>query len=278
MQSGELLPPWSVVAQNDATDSGNEIHDDRVAQQYGFEGGLVPGITVYGYMTGPMVAAFGAEWLDRGGMEFRLRRPVYEGEKVSVTAEVKRFDASRSEVALAVRNADQEACAVGTGWMLAEAPPLDDAIPPRRAVPETRWPAERSTFEREPVLGSVEAVWKDAKSAAFLEQMQDANPVYRERVVHPAWILRQANLVVDRSVAVNPWIHVSSEIQNLRRAHAGEVLETRARVLELFEKNGHEYVDLAIVMTARAQDAAREDAVPILKGEHRAIYKPRQKD
>ena len=47
MSSGESLPLWTGVAQNDATDSGNEIHDDRVARQYGFEGGLVPGITVY---------------------------------------------------------------------------------------------------------------------------------------------------------------------------------------------------------------------------------------
>lgn len=277
MQSGELLPAWSVVAQNDATDSGNEIHDDSVAKKYGFSGGLVPGITVYGYMTAPLVAAFGPEWLDRGGMQVRLRRPVYEGEKVEVRAEVTKSDAGGTEVELAVRNAQGEDCALGTGWMLAAAPESEADLPARRAIPDTRWPAERETFEREPVLGSVEAVWKAEHSADYLEQMQDTNVVYRDNVVHPAWILRQANLVVDRSVAVNPWIHVSSEVQNLRRAYAGEVLETRARVKDLFEKNGHEYVDLIIAITTREQGEAPESAIPILCGEHRAIYKPHPK-
>ena len=232
---------------------------------------------MYGYMTGPLVAAFGPEWLDRGGMQVRLRRPVYEGEKVQVRATVTRAGPERSEVDLSVLNAAGESCALGTGWMLGQPAAAPTPLPPRRALPETRWPPVRETFEREAVLGSVEAVWKDEHCGVYLEQMQDSNPVYRERVVHPAWILRQANLVVDRSVAVNPWIHVSSEIQNLRRAYAGEVIETRARVLELFEKNGHEYVDLAIAMTARAQDQPRDEAVPILFGQHRAIYRPRKR-
>ena len=162
------------------------------------------------------------------------------------------------------------------GWMLAKPAEPAEALP-RRSVPKTRWAPVRETFESEPVLGSVEAVWRDEKSAAYLEQMQDDNVVYREGVVHPAWILRQANLVVDRSVAVNPWIHVSSEIQNLRRVYAGEVVETRAMVLELFEKNGHEYVDLAIAMTARPKGAAPETGIPILRGTHCAIYRPHKK-
>ena len=38
-----------VRARNDAQRSENAIHDHDVAQQYGFEGGLVPGVTVYAY-------------------------------------------------------------------------------------------------------------------------------------------------------------------------------------------------------------------------------------
>lgn len=276
MRSGERLPEWSVLAQNDATDSGNEIHSDEVAKKYGFRGGLVPGITVYGYMTGPLVAAFGPEWLDRGGMRFRLRRPVYEGERVEVRAEVREQGDERTEVEVSVRNGEGEACALGTGWMLHRDAVFDGPLPTRRPIPETRWPARRETFEREPVLGTVEAVWKEERNLDYLEQLQDDNAVYREGVVHPAWILRQANLVVDRSVAVNPWIHVSSDIQNLRRARAGEIIETRAAVKDLFEKNGQDYVDLDIVMTARAQEQAPEAGRPILFGEHRAIYRPKQ--
>ena len=44
-------PAWGtyrVRAHNIAADSENKIHDDSVARQYGFAGGLVPGVVVYG--------------------------------------------------------------------------------------------------------------------------------------------------------------------------------------------------------------------------------------
>ena len=40
------------------------IHEDDLARQYGFKGGLVPGVTVYAWMTHPVVEALGVEWLE----------------------------------------------------------------------------------------------------------------------------------------------------------------------------------------------------------------------
>ena len=37
---------YHVKARNPATESENKIHHDDVARQYGFAGGLVPGVTV----------------------------------------------------------------------------------------------------------------------------------------------------------------------------------------------------------------------------------------
>lgn len=45
------MPVHRVRAVNTAPDSENKMHDDRVAAQYGFQGGLVPGVTVYAYIT-----------------------------------------------------------------------------------------------------------------------------------------------------------------------------------------------------------------------------------
>src|SRR5947208_2802960 len=45
------LGPYRVSAYNTAHDSENKIHDDSVARRFGFGGGLVPGVDVYGYMT-----------------------------------------------------------------------------------------------------------------------------------------------------------------------------------------------------------------------------------
>ena len=53
--TGMHLPSHTLTAHNNAADSANKIHDDRVASQYGFRGGLVPGVTVYAYMTYPLV-------------------------------------------------------------------------------------------------------------------------------------------------------------------------------------------------------------------------------
>src|SRR5438093_611879 len=83
----EHLPLYRVRARNTSADSENKIHDDTVAASYGFRGGLVPGVTVYGYMTVPIVARFAHDWLERGSMQVKFHQPFYEGEDVSVHAE-----------------------------------------------------------------------------------------------------------------------------------------------------------------------------------------------
>ena len=77
--------PLRVRAVNTAADSENKIHNDAIAAEYGFRGGLVPGVTVYGYMATAAVELFGPEWLDRGAMDVRFLKPVYEGDEVIVT-------------------------------------------------------------------------------------------------------------------------------------------------------------------------------------------------
>src|ERR1700704_1967297 len=82
-----LTSLYRVRAHNTAADSENKIHDDRVAAEYGFRGGLVPGVTVYGYMTVPMVTHLGEAWLGTGAMEVRFLQPVYEGQEIVVRAD-----------------------------------------------------------------------------------------------------------------------------------------------------------------------------------------------
>jgi hypothetical protein len=48
-----------VEAYNLSAASVNKIHDDVVAKQFGFQGGLVPGVEVYAYMMNPAVRHFG---------------------------------------------------------------------------------------------------------------------------------------------------------------------------------------------------------------------------
>lgn len=50
------------VAFNEAPDSPNQIHGDSVVAQFGFEGGLVPGVIVSAYLAHTAVAAWGLDY------------------------------------------------------------------------------------------------------------------------------------------------------------------------------------------------------------------------
>ena len=72
----------TVEAYNTAVDSTNRMHDDAVAQTFGFRGGLVPGVDVWAYMTRPCLDSWGRDFLTRSAMEARFVSPVYDGEVV----------------------------------------------------------------------------------------------------------------------------------------------------------------------------------------------------
>src|SRR5258707_14138640 len=78
---------YRVRARTTSAYSENEIHDDTVAASYGFRGGLVPGVTVYAYMTVPLVERFGLDWLERGSMQVKFHQPFYDGDEVVVRCE-----------------------------------------------------------------------------------------------------------------------------------------------------------------------------------------------
>src|SRR6185295_15320798 len=77
---------YTVEAYNISHASENKIHDDAVAQKLGFSGGLVPGVEVYAYACHPVVRRWGRAWLERGRMECRFLKPVYDGRPAFVKA------------------------------------------------------------------------------------------------------------------------------------------------------------------------------------------------
>ena len=76
----------TINAFNISADSENKIHDDSVAKRFGFQGGLVPGVEVYAYMTNPIIQYFGDSWLKNGNAECKFMKPVYDGEQTQVKA------------------------------------------------------------------------------------------------------------------------------------------------------------------------------------------------
>src|SRR5213080_5388663 len=100
--------PYRVQAYNTSKQSENKIHDDAVARRYGFSGALVPGVDVMAYMMYLPVAKWGRAFLERGLIEARFVKPVYDGE----TAEV-RGNESDGVLSIEIESRGQ-LCATGT--------------------------------------------------------------------------------------------------------------------------------------------------------------------
>jgi acyl dehydratase len=212
------METYRVRALNTAPDSENRIHDDRTAALYGFRAGLVPGVTVYGYLTVPVVGCFGADWLARGGMRVRFLRPVYEGDEVVVTVSGNDIAASN----------DGTVCASGEIFWSEDAPP-DLALYPEQPLPAVRPPASAESLAPGRVLGTL--------YAALPAPDEDA-------------LLTLSNRLLMQNVQLGPWLHAASEIRHFSLALDGERLSVRGRVAERFERKGHKFVVLDIVVTA----------------------------
>src|SRR6476659_473425 len=117
---------YRVSAYNTSKQSENKIHDDTVARKFGFSGGLVPGVDVMAYMIHLPVARWGRDFLERGLIEARFVRSVYDGE----TAEVASVE-SDGVLTLAVESRGQ-LCATGSASL-----PSPARLPLLSDFPET---------------------------------------------------------------------------------------------------------------------------------------------
>src|SRR5579871_3245803 len=79
------LETYRVEAYNTAKLSENKMHDDAVARRFGFSGGLVPGVDVMAYMMHLPIAKWGRDFLERGLIEARFVKPVYDGEIADIS-------------------------------------------------------------------------------------------------------------------------------------------------------------------------------------------------
>jgi acyl dehydratase len=264
----EPLPVHRLRARNTAPASENRIHDDDVAQKYGFRGGLVPGVTVYAYLTRPLVAVLGAAWLDRGTGSVRFARPVLDGEEVTLSGEI--TERTKQGVTAVVRASTEAAgeCAVLNATLPAGLPtPVNLAVYREAALPEERPEATAEHLRALDVLGTPVTPYDEARAAEYLESVGDDLPLYRgaRGRIHPAFYLDQANRSLDRNIRMGPWIHVGSVVRHLGAAHVGQTLRTRGRVRSLFEKRGREFVEVDLALLA--------DGRPIAHVLHTAIYR-----
>jgi hypothetical protein len=263
------MPTHRVAARNWAAASDNKIHDDTVARRYGFGGGLVPGVALFAYMARPAAEVLGRSWLGDGTLSARFTAPIYEGEMVET--EARPLDQGGGVLELTLRNKAGVTCSegrAGAGRTGAD-PTLDDYQVAALPDPDARPPANEETLAVGTVLGTIAGHFRADKAGEYLAQAADDLPLWREGVAHPGWLILSANLILSSNVKLGPWIHVSSDVEMLREVRDGELVVTRGRVADLFERKGHRFVELDLLLTA--------DDEPAWRVIHRAIYDVRPK-
>src|SRR3712207_6273752 len=87
-RTDDELPAEERRAQNTSAVSENKIHEDDVARQFGFRGGLVPGATTYAYLASYLTRTLGVEWAAHGSATVALVRPVYDGDLIHIGGRV----------------------------------------------------------------------------------------------------------------------------------------------------------------------------------------------
>jgi len=247
-----MSPSLRVRAVNTALESENRIHEDSIAAEYGFRGGLVPGVTIYGYMASAVIERLGSEWLRRGAMDVRFFEPFYEGEEVAVSI----TDLSDGRIKV-----EAGAPASATAWIDNTELPADypDEYPVIKQI------ASRETLEPRKILGSLDKTLDLSQSGLSAPLDPFIGP---ERFAHPAVILGLANELLMHNYTLGPWIHAASEVRNANPAHDGEHLRVRGKIVDAYERKGHEFVVLDVAILSA-------DAL-ISRIRHTAIWKPKK--
>jgi len=256
---------YSVEAFNLSHASENKIHDDTVARQFGFVGGLVPGVEVYAYATHPIVQQWGRAWLERGEMECRFLKPVYDG-RVAVATAKPEADALVLDV-----QSEGALCATGRASLAASsqaAPALEAYRAP--VPPAERPPADPKTLAVGTWLSTAPLKLTPEIARQYLSDVRERHAIYQqERLAHPGWLLRLCNSTLKENVLLPPWVHVGSKVRNFGVGKVGDTFTARARVVDNYERKGHRLVDVDVILVVN-------DADVIARVLHTAIYQLRQ--
>lgn len=249
---GTALPDYRVRASASAIVKENLIHDDDFARKCGYRGALVPGASIYAYITRTLVEAFGLEWLQRGTGEVRFVHPVYEGEEVRVSGTV---SSVTREGALRVEcqaiNPQGVVCAVDNALL---PPQVESPLPQLSDYPagkgKTRRTITLQSLRLGEVLCPVKSEFTRKTHWAYCQKIiRDHHPLFEE-FLHPGWLLSQASLVLAANYDLPAWIHVASVVRNFSARQEECFVETRGRVEDKFERKGNHYLVLDLALFA----------------------------
>lgn len=232
---------WSVSARNLPEHATNVIHTDAGAVAAGFESALVAGVTTYAYLTHPLVAAWGVDWVTHGGGEVRFRAPVFADHQVDC-------------VTTPGDNSDE---------VLVEAVCPSQAANPRVVFSAVRNAGPPPPMRSGEALASRRITLTGEFGADYGWRAGDDIDLYlRDGIVHPAVWPAIANRVMSTDLVNGAWIHTRSIIRHHGAGPAEGTVDVHATVVDRFERHGQRAViDVLIEHEGR----------PIATLEHEAI-------
>ena len=260
---------YRVRAANPPAATENLIHGDDVARRFGFQGGLVPGVTVYGYACHALVQALGPGWVEHGCAHVRFLAPCYDGEELVVAVRPAPSPSVEIEVTTGKRT-----CVIGSAALSpprAEArSPSPTSRPPRRPQPEARPGPDDAFFAPGPGAGLGAHAHRPGHRRRLSHRHPRAVDVLRRRRHRaPGQLLGAANRVLTANVVLWAWLHVESEVAPPpgrlgRRGNGGPGPRSRP----CSKRKGHRFVrlDVAWLAAARTVAAARHTAIWQLAG------------
>jgi acyl dehydratase len=251
------MESWSVLAQNLPEHAGNAIHTDEGARAAGFPAALVAGVTTYAYLTHPVIASWGLDWVAAGGGEVRFRRPVFAGDLVRCEPAVEEH-ADEASVAATTGGVDPAPARRGDG----EAERVRATL---RVVRDGERTGVAEAMRSGEELPQVEVRLEGDWGADYAARAGDDLDVFvRRGVVHPAVWPALANHVVHRYVARGSWIHTRSLVRHHALAPAGAEALVRAVVVRRWDDRLGERALLDVAIEA-------EGAGRVARVEHEAL-------
>lgn len=232
------------VTLDDAPHYKGSIHDDAVARARGYKAALIPGAFVYGHISRVAIEAWGADWAKGGAMAARFRRPVYNGDDLSVDVGALADDDTGLRCDVTVTNGEGEE--VASGWIALPSRPV---LPPDFGTLVLR-PAPNVPVKVEPggmVVGDVICtrgrMLTPDDFRTSLKAFEETHPLYAgQDFVHCGMLMRLA-----MGDTYSGWqfpasvVLVSVEAQHFTTVRPGQRIRTVGRITEVYERRGNHY-------------------------------------
>ena len=267
-----MISPWSATAFNQVPNSANEIHGDTLAKEYGFVGGLVPGVTVSAYLCHPAVDSWGLDWLTRGRAHVRVVSPLYDGEQLKIGILKQSATAYSAELVRpgGIVSASAELRLVNTE---AKAPARrgDRIAGPDYVAPKAN--VEHWSHLQQQGCHAVCYRWGDENAMCSYLRDHSLMPELLQETgggfANMSFILGISNWVLASNAYMNPWVHLETTSQNFAPIPSGTSIVAEMVVREFYAKRGHEFVDVEVALYDESDDTCLATIAL------RAIYKLR---